>query len=84
MWIVLIYSLISLIDIDLIIVKYTFLTNIFCCFTPDIAKIKMSPESVIVHHERHLTQQYVQDIFITAVFSVVHNKTKKTSYIHHT
>lgn len=47
MWIVLILVL------NLIIVIYTFLTNFFCCFTPEIAGIKVSLESVVVHHERH-------------------------------
>lgn len=40
---------INILVLNLIIVIYTFLINLFCCFTPEIAKIKMSPESVIVH-----------------------------------
>lgn len=40
---------INILVLNLIIVLYTFLTNLFCCFTPEIAKINMSPESVIVH-----------------------------------
>lgn len=65
---------------NLLIVMYTFLISLFCCLTPVIARLKMSPESVIVHHERHCTQQYVQDIFVTAGFSAV-NKTTQTSVI---
>lgn len=61
---------------------YTFLINLFCCFTPVIAKLKMSPESLIVHHGRHYTQQYVQDIFVAAGFSAV-NKTTQTSVMVH-
>ena len=68
---------INILALDLIIVIYTFLTNLFCCFIREIAKIKMSPESVTVHHERHSTQQYVQDIFVAAGFSAVHKTTKR-------
>lgn len=36
---------INILVLKLIIVIYTFLTILFCCFTPEIAKIKTSPES---------------------------------------
>lgn len=35
----------------------------------------MSLESVLVHHERHFTQQYVQDIFVADSFSAVNETT---------
>ena len=54
MWIVLLV-------LNLIIVIYTFLTNLFCCFTLEIARIKMSPD-YCSSWEALNTQQYVRDI----------------------
>lgn len=74
---------INILVLNLIIVIYTFLTNLFCCFTPELAKIKMSPETVIVHRKRHHTRQYVEDIFVAAGSSAVNKKRKKNPIIVH-
>lgn len=43
---------INILVLHLIIVIHTFLADLFCCFTPEIAEMKMSPESVIARHAR--------------------------------